>query len=63
MYFPRTTMKHSRRQKPHVYRNSCTGTWVCDSVGTRVSPGPDRARTVCRTHRDAVRVAVSITPT
>lgn len=43
---------------PHVYRNPCTGTWICDSEGTRAKPGPERARTVCRTQLDAVRVAL-----
>ncbi len=49
-----------RTHTPHVYRNPCTGTWICDSEGTRRTPGPDSARTVCRTHLDAVRVAVGI---
>ncbi|GAA0537013.1 hypothetical protein GCM10011581_43670 [Saccharopolyspora subtropica] len=62
MHSPRTPMKQLRRQKPHVYRNYCTGTWVCDAMGTRINPGPDRARTVCRTHLEAVRVAMSIAP-
>jgi hypothetical protein len=47
---------------PHVYRNPCTGTWICDHEGTRVAPGPDRARTVCRTHLEAVRVALGENP-
>ncbi|MEB3369721.1 hypothetical protein [Saccharopolyspora mangrovi] len=45
-----------------MYRNPCTGTWICDSVGTRARPGPDSARTVCRTHLEAVRVAVTAAP-
>ncbi len=47
---------------PHVYRNPCTRTWICDHVGTRANPGPDSARTVCRTQLDAVQVALALAP-
>lgn len=43
-----------------MYRNPCTGTWICDAEGTRARPGPESARTVCRTHNEAVRVAVTM---
>lgn len=59
MYLRRTPNR-SRVHTPHVYRNPCTGRWICDFEGSRVNPGPDRSRTVCRTHQDAVRVAVSV---
>jgi hypothetical protein len=62
MYQPRITEVKHRYQTPHVYRNPCTGTWICDKAGTRAAPGPDSARTVCRTHLDAVRVAVGAIP-
>ncbi|PKW15439.1 hypothetical protein A8926_3147 [Saccharopolyspora spinosa] len=45
-------------QRPHVYRNLFMGTWICDQEGTRANPGPDRARTVHRTHHDALRAAI-----
>lgn len=50
----------SPHQAPHVYRNTCTGTWICDVEGTRARPGPDSARTVCRSHLEAVLVALSM---
>ncbi|QUH03806.1 hypothetical protein HUO13_25995 [Saccharopolyspora erythraea] len=56
---PRGDGLHHRHHAPHVYRNPCTRTWICDHEGTRAAPGPDRARTVCRTHLDALRVALS----
>lgn len=61
MSSPRIT-SHAPQQTSHVYRNPCTGNWICDSVGTRARPGPDSARTVCRTHLEAVRVAVTMAP-
>lgn len=44
--------------RPHVYRNLFLGTWICDQQGTRANPGPDTARTVHRTHSEAVRAAI-----
>lgn len=46
--------------RPHVYRNPFMGTWICDQEGTRANPGPDNARTVHRTHHDAVRAAIGV---
>ncbi|MEV0697133.1 hypothetical protein AB0I53_04315 [Saccharopolyspora sp. NPDC050389] len=53
---PRSSSHH----RPHVYRNLLMGTWICDQEGTRANPGPERARTVYRTHLDAVQAAVDI---
>jgi hypothetical protein len=56
---PRSAHPASRiHQAPHVYRNPCTRTWICDHVGTRSKPGPDSARTIYRTQLDAVRAAL-----
>lgn len=57
MYTTRRAFAHSQH-RPHVYRNVVIGTWICDQAGTRANPGPDSARTVYRTHRDAVRAAI-----
>ncbi len=57
---------HQRRSpsrsphKPHVYRNLFIGAWICDQEGTRATPGPDSARTVYRTHAEAVRAAIGV---
>ncbi|WP_406690169.1 hypothetical protein REH65_30285 [Saccharopolyspora sp. ID03-671] len=58
----RRTTGQLPHQTSHVYRNPCTGRWICDFEGTRAEPGPDSARTVCRTHREAVLVAVTTIP-
>lgn len=58
---PREHLPVSRtHHRPHVYRNVFMGTWICDHEGTRASPGPDSARTVYRTHLDAVRAAIGM---
>ncbi|MGW1675878.1 hypothetical protein [Saccharopolyspora sp. NPDC002376] len=59
---PETRSPHSAPRPPHVYRNLFMGTWICDQHGTRANPGPDSARTVHRTHFDAVRAAVGVIP-
>lgn len=48
--------------KPHVYRNPCTHTWICDWRGTRAAPGPERFRTVHRTQPNAVQAALLTAP-
>ncbi|MEV0081800.1 hypothetical protein [Saccharopolyspora sp. NPDC050642] len=70
MHTPRSTTEHPAvrtlgpsspsHQRPHVYRNLFMGTWICDQEGTRANPGPEHARTVYRTHLDAVQAAVDI---
>ncbi|MDA3630074.1 hypothetical protein OU415_31925 [Saccharopolyspora sp. WRP15-2] len=57
-----TRSPHLASHRPHVYRNLFMGTWICDQHGTRANPGPDSARTVYRTHLDAVRAAVGVVP-
>ncbi|MER7079022.1 hypothetical protein SAMN02982929_01390 [Saccharopolyspora kobensis] len=61
---PSTALQLGTRSphRPHVYRNLFLGTWICDQQGTRANPGPDTARTVHRTHSDAVRAATGLIP-
>ncbi|KAA5834411.1 hypothetical protein ABT337_11515 [Saccharopolyspora hirsuta] len=67
MYQPRSSsptiqLETRSPHRPHVYRNLLLGTWICDQQGTRANPGPDSARTVYRTHLDAVRAATGLLP-
>ncbi len=59
---PQPNLAAQRSHTPHVYRNPCTRTWICDLVGTRANPGPDQAREVFRTQLDAVQAALTFAP-